>query len=495
MVQHLTSQHFLCLKNDWTKIEKHVIASCNVGRTSSLLIVSLVFATLFLLLYTSMYLQADARRLHFEALEVKKTDVGIFRVHNPSSDCFVLEANDVARHGFLGYFIEEADRIASEDEPNEDGRYDAFGGGANTADVIQFIGDYESAFSHSSKAVTIRGQYTDRVHVYKCDFEYDGKNYGIWLDFRSLSAVNDHAGYVPLLITENGVMANLRPSIPQGPEQEIAGSRYINNPKDLTVYLSFNNTVIWTNAIDNQSFQNSNARMSLALTSPTAGDEPLKVSTIIPVGQSWDYGLRPDYSANTTTYHYTVTLPSGIKHEGNIHIKYYPNCMSQAEAKSLYSQNGIDMRYPSILPDNYRHICGTHLTGFSLVQSYWNGSDADMQGVANETGYDSFEAYATRDVGLQDGVIQIWSFKAEWADDPLWNTTAENRFDDSNPGGGQIIEIDSDNGISAYAHMWQHPNGNINVLEISDPSNGELYVIRATFPMEELVRIAKSMYS
>jgi hypothetical protein len=83
-----------------------------VGRTSSLVIVSLVFATLFLLLYASSYLQADTKRLHYEALKVKKTDVAIYRVYNPSSVCFVLEANDVARHGFLSYFIKEADRIA-----------------------------------------------------------------------------------------------------------------------------------------------------------------------------------------------------------------------------------------------------------------------------------------------------------------------------------------------------------------------------------------------
>ncbi|HEY7733976.1 MAG TPA: hypothetical protein VIB07_04215 [Nitrososphaera sp.] len=472
-----------------------------MGRTSSLAIVSLVFATLFLLLYISTYLRDDAKRLHLESLEVKKTDVTINRINNASPVCFVLAANDLARYGFLPYFIEEADRIAMEDEPNEDGRYDAFGGGANTADVVQFIGDFESKLDLNSKEVTIRGQYTDRIHVYKCNFEYDGRQYDIWFELRSLTAVSDYAGYVPILITENGIVAKLRPAIPQGFGQDVVGTRYVNNPKDLIVYLSFNNTVIWTNTIDNQAFQNSIASISPGLTRLSAGSEPYEVSTRIPAGQSWDYRLRPADSGNGTTYHYAVTLPSGIKHEGNIHVRSYPQCMSQADAQSLYGQNGIDVRYPSYLPDEYRYICGTHITGFSFVQSYWNGSEVDMQRVANETGYDSFEAYATRDVGLQSGVIQMWLFKAERADDSLWNVTAEDRLHDStilgqqNEPGAQVIEIDPDNRVSAYAHVWHLPSGNINVLEISDPSKGEAYIIRAKLPMEELVRIAQSMFS
>jgi hypothetical protein len=471
-----------------------------VGRTSSLAIVLLVFVTLFLLLFTSSYFQTSAKHQNIEALKVKKTDVIIQRIDNASAVCFVLEASDLAQHGFLSYFVEEADLTALYDEPDEDGSFDAFGGGANTVEVVQFIEDYESEFSYTSEVVTLRGKYTDRIHIYKCDFEHGGKHYGIWFELRSLTEVSDYAGYVPMLLNENGITAILRPSIPQGSEEDIPGSRYVNNPTDLTVYVSFNDTVLWTNAIDNPTFDNSDAEVNLTLTRVDAGDEPIEVSARIPAGQSWDYRLRPNYSANETMYHYAVSLQSEIKHEGNIHVAYYPRCMSQAEARSFYGQNGIDMRYPSYLPDDYRYVCGTHMTGFSLIQSYWNGSEADMQRVVNETGHDSFEAYATRQIGLQNGVVQIWSFKAERTDDPLWNVTAKDKLRDlttlgqRNVPGAQIIEIDPHNGVFAYAHAWQAPYENINVLEISDPSNGEEYIIRARLPMAELVRIAQSMF-
>jgi hypothetical protein len=346
------------------------------------------------------------------------------------------------------------------------------------------VREHQSLWNNTNQLVEVREGYSDDTHFYSCNFQHDGKHYHISLDFRSLTALGQHLGFVPVGISEDGFAVKERY---MAPESHVMQSRPAASPHDVRVYYTFNNTAVWTN----------NAKQWVHLTLTQESSEGnYTVEGNIPPGKSWDYFLRPSFSsAEPTVYHYSAALEEGRTFDGSFTVKYYPTCMTMDEASSLYSQNEFAMRFPTYLPEGYRYLCGIHFDGFMLLQGYWN---RPAEAVSEFEGYTRFQDFAYSGNALSNGVIQIFAVK----EGGTWHTevdkSAEERFEELRAQQGSdrdvtLVPISQDVGAVTYVRDL-YPAQEIHIMEIYDPANNEGYIIRAMMDFDELTKIGKSLY-
>lgn len=161
------------------------------------------------------------------------------------------------------------------------------------------------------------------------------------------------------------------------------------------------------------------------------------------------------------------------------------------------------MRFPSYLPDGYEYKCGIHYDHFNLLQTHRNQSIPKIEDLA---------ASSTREEALNKGVIQIFAIRAV----PLWyewaNKTAEHRLEELMAEGDEgrkyyleprLVHIfgqtdhhkdaNADLGAVTYRHN-SYLLKDINILEVYDHGRSEAYILKGKVPLNELVKMAKSMY-
>lgn len=470
---------------------------------STLLIVIVVFGILFSLLFASPFLTRQASADYYRILESKKADASLFRLVNQEETCFTLQRDDLADFEFLSTLVREADTFVNDSFPSiHENRYDGFGMGVSSSDAVRLIRAFENNFNHTVTSKVIRG-YNDDTHLFDCNFEYNGNQYYLRMEFRSLTALDDHSGYVPVSISANRVVATVSSARILPPEDTLPNNfRDITNPSNLTVFHTFNNTIVWNNDIVPPVW------VKVTLNTTGFEGEDVSVAAQIPPRKSWDYRLWHNYlDIEPTVYNYAVEAESkGTVATGKINVNFYPvPCMNQEEARSLYAQSGIAMRFPSYLPDGYEYKCGIHYDHFNLLQAYWNQSAPDIPDIA---------ASSTEEQALNEGIIQIFAIKAV----PFWyehaNKTAEARLHELTQGeysryylDPKIVEIangQDDRGAQresgykpiqgvAYQrnfYIWK----DINILEVYDQNRHDTYILKGKLPIDELIKMAQSMY-
>ncbi len=444
-----------------------------MGFKSILLIAILVFGILFSLISASSYVSEQSSNNFFKILESKKAEASLNRLINPEPVCFTLDSDALDRYASLKRLIKEADSIASEGVSPSDpssNKYDGIGTIVNATDLLPLILQHQKNFNHSMATVTIRN-YTDDVHTYDCNFAFNGSQYYLNLKFQSLTALDNYSGFVPI---------------------EIAYAK--KGTVNFTTYYTFNNTAVWSNHID--SF--------VTLTLKTKIEKQnFTVSTQIPPGKSWDYRLWPDLtSENDTIYQYEVhdsSQSSRAIASGDIIVKYYPKCMDQKIAKSLYSQSGIGLKFPTYLPEGYHYICGIHFYNNVIIQAYWNRTVNDpLAETFGEGKVWDFPNYAFHPEALDNGVIQVIAGKSG-VFTPY--TDAQERYDDIKNEtyylDQQLVEIDNlydgrDYQAVAYRHNV-YVEKDIYILEMYDKDNQEFYLLKGKVPLVELVNMAESL--
>jgi hypothetical protein len=440
---------------------------------SAILIIVLVFGLLFALLYMSTFVAGQNSNSLNTILETKKAEASLSRLINPEPVCFTLENDSLGKYSFLSDLIKEADVEADLAPPTHftSNRYDGFATGVNATDILHLIRQYQDNFNHTTATINIRN-YTDDTHTYDCNFTYKGNQYYINVKFQSLTVINNHDGFVPIYITStNKGMVN-----------------------HLTYY-TFNNTAVWTN--------NLNSFVTLTLETKIERQN-FTVTTQIPPGKSWDYRLWPDLtSENNTVYHYEVQDNESSRPiaNSNIIVKYYPKCMDQKIAKSLYSQSGVDMKFSAYLPEGYQYICGIHFYNNVIIQAYWNKTVEDpLELEYGENKVLDFPNYAFHPEALDNGVIQIIAGKSGVFTS---YTDAQERYDDikneTNYLDQRLIEIDNVYDGNDYQAVGYRHNVNIEkdiyILEAYDKDNQEFYLLKGKVPLAELVRMAESLKS
>jgi hypothetical protein len=479
-----------------------------VGWGSTVLILVLAFGVLLSFLYTSSLIQIDRSNDFYRVLGSKKIDASLFRLVSPETICFSLQDKDLKQFGFLPVLMEQADSFVSDQAPSiHDNRYDGFGMPVNATDALPLIRAFEIKFNHTVDNKVIRG-YHDETHLYSCNFEYNDKQYYLRLEFRSLTALDDYSGFVPISVTKKGVLATVSSArLPDN--MHLNNFRTINNPSDMKVFQTFNNTLVWTNNLnDDYNILSSGASSWVKLTLNSAGFEGQKVtlSTEIPPGKSWDYRLSHNYeSLGPTVYEYFIEGERIGTVHGTVTVNFYPvPCMNPQEARSLYGQSGFNIRFPSYLPDGYDYKCGIQYDHFMLKEIYWNRTTGNLDDLAIYLSNNSEES------ALHDGMIQVFAVKAVsfWHDNA--NVTAQDRLKELTNGElstyylePKLIEIghydDNDkisrSEIEAVAYQRNLYNWkDINILEVYDHDRQEAYIFKGKVSLEELVKMAQSMY-
>lgn len=432
----------------------------------------MVFGVLFSLLYASGNISSKNSDALFTVLETKKAEASIFRLDNSETTCFRLNDDDqIVKNYSFSSAVREADGNAELRPEPINNRFGGFSMGINATDIIPLIRQYQEIFNHTTTAVSIRN-YADETHMFECNFTYNGNQYYLVIEFRSLTAINEKDGFVAIDVRDNGTATS-----------------------QLITYYTFNNTAIWTNHLDSP----------VTLTVTTQIDnEDILLTTQIPPGKSWDYRLSPDYSsANGTLYFYQVRESSSnaVITDGVIIVKYYPKCMSQRIAKSLYSQSGIALKFPDYLPDGYSYICGIHYYNDVIIQAYWNRTvDDPLAETFGESKVWDFPNYAFHPEALDNGVIQLIAGRAGTF---TGYSDANERFEDIKDNRAyldqQLIEVWNVHDGKRYGGVAYRHNilveKDINIVELYDKDKNEFYFLKAKLPLRELVLMAESLNS
>lgn len=467
-----------------------------MGAKSFLLIALLVFGMIFSLLYASSYVQDERSHYSTRVLESKKADASLFRLVNPEPVCFTLHDEDLNKYTFLPIMLKEADSFVTDGYPSiHENRYDGYGMRVNSSEAVSLVKAFESRFNHTVENRIIDG-YNDDFHLYDCNFEYIDYQYYLRLELKSLTALDRYSGFVPISVMSEGISATV--SSARLFDESSNHFRTVTNPVELNMFNTFNNTLVWSNNVSGDS-SSSSSWVKLTLNATGFDDENIIVSTQIPPGKSWDYRLSPNYrSLDPTVYEYAVEGDKVRTTSGRIYVHSYPSCMDQQEARSLYGQSGIYMRFPTYLPEGYEYKCGVHYDHFLLLQLYWNQDINDLETL-------NYLSSNTEEASLNDGLIRVFAAKAV----PFWhdhlNTTAEERLEELTSGENsryylqpRIVEIEhtaANQAIDAVAYQrnfysWK----DINILEVYDHEQQEAYVLKGKVPLEELVSMAQSMF-
>lgn len=410
-------------------------------------------------------------------LETEKAKVTLQKLKSPEQICFTIRENSddlTTESPFFTTLIKEADSLANETEPPShlvSNRFDGFEMNVDSKDIIPLIQQHQNDFNHSAVTTAIRN-YTDVVDTYDCNFAYKGSQYFLDVKFQSLIVLNEKNGFVPIDITSD--------------------PNYMKDTNShLLTYYSFNNTIVWTNHMDSY--------VSLTIDADVPPEGFAKVVTLIPPGKSWDNMLWPG-NENDTIYKFKALITGLDKpvKEGEIVVRYYPQCMNQQMAKSLYSQSGVDMKFPVHLPARYQYICGIQYYNTVVIQAYWNKTVDPLEEVYGESKALNFPNYAFHPEALDNGVIQVIAGKSGVF---ISYDNAEKRFEDIRNEtyyiDTQIIEIINkfDNHrykAVSYSHNT-YVEKDIHILELYDTEHEEFYFFKAKMPLPELIKMAETL--
>lgn len=234
----------------------------------------------------------------------------------------VLEPEQIAEYGDNYFFFEDV-------------RYfEGTGGIMPPTEALDFLKKHNSFKIEKIGTNQNIKHIEDATYDFQCDVSYNDHQYRI--EFRFEPLYPSWENFVILNITKNesGIPAIQKP--------------------DITVYESFNATVLFANNLDHD--------ITLSRQNGMINNRGASFDEItIPAGQSWPYMLRTwnlDEKSNqfrSIPFVYEIQPGNLI---GKIDVKNYPRCMTQQQATSLYSQVGMEITYPSYIPAGYDFECG-----------------------------------------------------------------------------------------------------------------------------------------
>lgn len=444
--------------------------STDSGRSSMVVFVLGLGAMFMLLSVTSLYAGMSTKERLIQELQAARISAGLSRMIAPENICFTVDNEMLGKYPALAQAIKEADDYAQMDIET-DNRYGNYYTGTGVAldrpQMLSLLSTYNfnQTISHSP-AVDQFLVYQDTY--FNCGFNYFDKHYRLSFSFRTLDEINTENGYIPIHISKELVDRKESPAT------------------NAITYVPFNNTAIFFNELSSP--------VTVEVYSKDSG-----ISETIPLlpGKMQDINLRPNWnSLEDTVYHYKVTEYPWIEGDISISLRHYVGCMSKEVAKSLYSQRDFQLKFPSYLPEGFRTGCIAENMNNYVIQIYANQTATDYhtsKGImhSRDNPY-PFYLYSSMPEEEVKGIVQVHAQKYYLnSENPrkigyhaylsMLNNTSGYR---TNP---QFIDDDS-NGISYLTYKEGKYLSVVDVL-----TNDESYRVIGALPMDEVMRIAKSL--
>lgn len=183
---------------------------------------------------------------------------------------------------------------------------------------------------------------------------------------------------------------------------------------------------------------------------------------------SLTYYFRNNYAGGKIPYVYTV---QPFELYGSVLVKKPDQCMSMSEAKSIYSQTGVELKFPSYLPEGYEYGCTAMVTTNEVLIGY------DRTGILTEN-LEFLTHYKKRIEYFQKGGIVIDYYLMNDA-----RRDCMNNLEPAEPINGNIT-------IFVGSSKFENVNGSL--LRLC--TDGEVYNIMGQLPKEEMVKMMKSVY-
>lgn len=373
----------------------------------------------------------------------------------------LVDTMNDAKSELLSY--KESEQYTSNLSSDDESVYlDAYGKTIKAKDALDFLQKYEFNLTKEETSRNIE-KIPETSYSFECDILYDGIQYRILFDFEPLYPSHENFVQVDIAKDDSGMVKVSSPEI--------------------TVYHTFNSTVVFNNNLNYDivlSRQDDNIH--------SRGVDFKKVT--IPEGQSWSHMLRTwnlndESHTHSAQFNYVIS-PDNL--QGTILVKNYPQCMTQTEVLSLYSQVDAHPKIPEYLPNGYSFECGIHNMNGYVHMTYWTDQlrqkydervDGSFQfeffanGGMSIDYYDEYVLYGWPDVLDYD--------KYEKADEKAEHPRATTMMILDEPA-VMIQETARVHGEIQSYHSLQ--------IFLDD---GVQYNIRTSLPQEELIKIAESI--
>ena len=315
--------------------------------------------------------------------------------------------------------------------------------------------DKESTFDITTKdALGFLEKYNFTEHVsqssyqYICFFNYQQKQYVISFTFDREYAI-DGSTVTAKLVKDND-------------------KTVLTNP-DITVYSRFNGTVLFHNSLDHD------VVLTFTFRQPESGPDNIR----IPPGQTLPYpfGLYP--FSNSITYQYLIK-PDNL--QGTVTVKNpEAYCIGIQEAKSLYSQVNVTLKFPQYLPSGYEHKCSAVVLPNELISFY----------AKNNTMLDNPIPYLEMADFHKSGGLRLDYMKTNSVDyNQIKATIEETKKDNSHATAFDYTEI---NGNPARIGKATFIDTDLVVNQITIYTKDSFANITGNFTVNELVKIAQSL--
>jgi hypothetical protein len=462
-----------------------------VGWRSGLLVVILVFAILFSMIYFSGIMASSEKERQIEQLQTAtRADAGISRMTKPENICFTVDQKFLDKYPAFVESINEADYLAEIDNKTNSSYgnyYSNVALGLNKNEMLSLVSSYESSFNQATHDQnTPDGRFTHQYKNFSCGFIYQQRYYQLDFTFETLKQVNKVIGYVPVSITKELV--------------EKKGDSLRGLPNGIT-FAPYNNTLVFYNQLPSPI---TIELINVNETKESSSVHRLETFTVLPNKMS-DLRLSPNWSTlNDTIYHYKVREYPWIEGDIAVSIRYGTECMSNKIAKSLYKQSDFEPKFPSYLPQAFKLACNAENTDTYLIQIYVNQSAIDYhtsKGIMHSRGNPfPFYLYASTPEEEVKGIFQVHAMKLYTengeAQDArkflkenyqyLLNQTSY--YPQSTPLSNlQFLEMDND----GRSYLAYNQGRFLSTVEVA--MNSERYIVIGSLPMDEMMTIAKSL--
>ena len=344
--------------------------------------------------------------------------------------------------------------------------------GIDPAEAIQLVEEFNFTFQEDMLETRIRdnGDVIFESRWYSCNMKFNDRIYDITLILSVPTEVRDTDEITRVIVT------------PESLEQ-----RSIINHDIESVYDPFNNTAIWVNKLDSWITVNVNYT-NVAIEGSKGPNQNGSDAKKIPPGGLLDIDLSPNWYTEPLSgaskmgdriYSYRVVEYPWISDSFAVSTRYShketTSCYSMAEAKSLYSQSKLDIRFPSYIPEGYSPVC--YMTGGAswFIQVY--STHSKFVGSPN----DSFL------IGVQPkGIITIHTAE----DSVLGNSTAHGRY--QNMIANSIIPADAKFFVVDGKSVIAYVEGDVASVSIHQ-DDSTYHHLKGRVTVGDLTRMAESL--
>jgi len=377
---------------------------------------------------------------------MQNTDVSssIFRLEKPENICFVADNTIFSKFPTFLTAIDEANTLAEQDIsnkfPTHENTYTGTGISLTNSQVAELLGRYN--FHHTTSFVKEDNhRFKFKEDYFRCSFEHKGINYGLLIRYVKLVGTGTDFGYVPIVI-----------------DNKTTGHT------TFTVFHMFNSTIVFNNTLD--------SKITIRMTSNLTSE-----NVTIPSHELALLYLRGNITNPTDIqYHYQTNELPNIS--GNVLFKEVLTCIDQKTIKSLYTQTGFALKFPTYVPDGFVPVCNEADLEFMTIERFANST-----GIAQHKNLNFYHISAN--LHEDKGLVVVRAI-IEYGKNATDLAYRDYKNDISIAYGDSTFSKYGDGSIMTYVA----PGG---VSTVVFTTKDQSYTFAGKMPLEELIKMAKSL--